>query len=111
MGFRERQDERKAADVSTGLHDFSWEEGTVPLLHSGFTEPCLRDENKSQLAVQIYFSDGRYWARIQDREIQEQAFWDAGTLVAFFERLDGALRGDDLIWKPMRQSGNWNGNR
>lgn len=78
--------------------DLSWEEETIPLLHSGFTEPTSKDPSKGTLTIQLFFSNGSYRIRIQDRERGEQAFLDCGSLNGCFERLEAALREAELDW-------------
>lgn len=100
MSYADQRAQRLERDANQSLHDFDWEVKNVPLLHSGFLEPCKRDESKSTLFVSIWFSGGNYRLRIQDRELNEKAFLVVGTLCDAFANLEHALRENLLEWTP-----------
>lgn len=104
MGFLEQRQKAKEETTNGYRFDFSWEKQHVPLLHDGFLESVEGSEGKSVLSIQLFFSNGRYRARIQDRQNREQAFCDVGTLAEAFEVLERGLREDQLDWMPYQES-------
>lgn len=106
MSYAERRKRSEDNDQSHYRHDFGWEEQQLPVLHSGFTEPVSKHPEKSRLFVSLFFANGSYRARIQDRETDEKAFLDVGTLREFLDKVESALANDALDWTPDRQSRN-----
>lgn len=87
-------------------HDHSWEETTVPNLHSGFIEACPNKPGTTQLTVTLFYHDGSYQARILDRANDEKGFVELGTLAQALERLEEALVTDRVRWRPDSASRN-----
>jgi hypothetical protein len=106
MSYADKRKQRIEENANVSRHDFDWEEKQVPLLHSGFLEPCERNAEKSTLQVTFWFQGGSYRCRIQDRSSDEKAFLDVGTLCDAFANLETALRENLLDWSPDKFSRN-----
>lgn len=106
MSYADKRKERAESETNTSRFDFSWEERETPLLHSGFTEPCSGDETKSVLFISIWFANGSYRCRIQDRQADEKAFFELGTLQSCFTTIEAHLNKGSLDWTPDRAARN-----
>lgn len=100
MSYAEKRQKRKDSDVNLSRHDFDWEQERTPLLHDGFQEVCAGDSGRGVLFVSFWFANGSYRCRIQDRQSDEKAFLDVGTLEGSWERVEHALANDALDWTP-----------
>ena len=100
MSYAESRKARQESDVNVGRHDFDWEEQQCPTLHSGFLEPCSGNADKSALFLSIWFSNGSYRVRLQDRSSDEKCFADIGTLKSAFEKIEELLNTGSLDWSP-----------
>ena len=107
MSYAELRKQRESVDGNTDRHDFRGDLERFPMLHSGFTEACPGDHSKSVLTLSIYFSNGSYRVRVQDRARDEKAFLDVGTLSQALDRLEEAIAENALDWTPdiARRSG------
>jgi len=106
MSYADKRKERQESEANTSRFDFSREERETPLLHSGFLESCQGDENKSVLFISIWFANGSYRCRIQDRQADEKAFFELGTLHDCFQKLEAVLNNGTLDWTPDRAARN-----
>lgn len=110
MSYVKIKEARKAGETNEALVDFGWEVERVPLLHSGFIEATTHDETKSILAIQIYFQNGTYRARVQDREDNIHAFINGSNLESLLDVIEEALRVGSLDWQQTKPfSGHRNG--
>lgn len=100
MDYAELRKQRQDKDASTDRFDHSWEQAHCPVLHSGFLECLNGDESKSALFLSLWYSNGAYRVRLEDRQAEEKAFLEVGGLEELFERLDGVLRSTGLDWSP-----------
>ena len=100
MSYAESRKARQERDVNVGRHDFSWEESECPTLHSGFMEPAKEGGDKSALFLSIWFSNGSYRIRLQDRSSDEKSFADIGTLDQCFQKVEESLNNGSLDWSP-----------
>lgn len=100
MSYAEQKAKRQAEDANVGRHDFSWEEKELPTLHSGFMEPCVNKPEHSTLFLSLWFNNGSYRFRLQDRSSDEKCFGDAGTLREAFQAIERMLVSGDLDWTP-----------
>jgi len=94
--------QRQQTDANFAPVDHSWEEERLPTLHSGFIETTTKDLTRSQLAVQIYFCNGTYRARVQDREEGLQAFVQGTNLESLLDCIEAALNSRTLDWSLMK---------
>lgn len=106
MSWSSLKSKRESEDVNFAVVDHSWEEERLPTLHSGFSEPTTKDLNRSQLAIQIYFTNGTYRARVQDREDGLQAFVQGTNLESLLDVVEAALNSRTLDWSIMKGSNN-----
>lgn len=111
MSYAEKRKEREEGSVNLSRHAFDWEQERTPLLHDGFQEACTGNPSKGVLFVSFWFANGSYRCRIQDRQADEKAFLDVGTLDGVWERLEKALAADELDWSPDHVSRNGHGSR
>lgn len=110
MSYAERRKERAEAEQNTDVVDFTWEEQNTSLLHSGFIEPTNQNPPKSRLQVHVYYDMGRYWIRLEDRTLNEQAFTTISSLASLFQELEEKLQADELVFRPSRSGRNGYGN-
>jgi len=108
MSFLARREAARQNDQNVSRHDFSWEEQNVPLLHSGFTEPNPHRSEYGILYLSVWFKDGGYRIRLQDRSSDEKAFLEVGTLGALFSEIEHALDTESMSWSADRASRNGN---
>lgn len=106
MSYTEQRDARKSSEVNNTRHEFEWELEHVPLLHSGFMEPTPNRPEYGILFLSIWFANGSYRIRLQDRGNDEKAFLDCGTLDGVFQLLEQHLIAGTLDWTPDRASRN-----
>lgn len=100
MSYAEQRERRQKEDANVSKHDFGWEEEQLPMLHSGFLERCKGDDSKSAFFLSIFFANGEYRCRLQDRQADEKAFIRVTSLRGLFEQLEAALSADDVEWTP-----------
>ncbi len=100
MSYVEQKKKRQEESVNVGRFDFGWEVEHLPTLHSGFLEPCAGDESKSTLFLSLWFSNGSYRFRLQDRSSDEKAFGECGTLAEAFSTIEEKLNAGTLDWSP-----------
>lgn len=105
MSYADKRKLRTADEANQDRHDFTWEEQNIPLLHTGFMERVSGAADKGTLFISFWFSNGEYKCRIQDRNVNEKAFFAAGTLVDVWTRIEAALEQWNLEWTPDNQRG------
>lgn len=103
MSWSSLKSDQRTSDENFAPVDHSWEEERLPTLHSGFIEPTTKDLTRSQLAIQIYFTNGTYRARVQDREDGLQAFVQGTNLETLLDVVEAALNSRTLDWSIMRE--------
>jgi hypothetical protein len=105
--YSDIREAQKQEEVSQDAKAFQWEKENIPLLHSGFTSPSEKDPAKAILGLSVYFDDGAYVARLQDRDAGERAFMEVGSLSKLFDQLELALKSGRLHFKKVT---NYRGN-
>lgn len=94
------RDRRANAAEPIDAHDYSREEQEVPLVHAGFVERVPNNPDWSALLVTVWFSQGKYTCRVQDRVGGDRAFFDSPSLLGLWQALDEAMTRDELVWRP-----------
>ena len=93
--------------VNTDPDHHKWEMDTMPVLHSGLTTGCVNDPSKNILYLSLYYDNGTYIVRLQDKSSKEKAFLEVSSLKDLFKVLEVKLKSGKLVWKPDRV---WTGN-
>lgn len=104
MSYAEQRKQRQESEVNVGRHDFGWEEEHLPTLHSGFLEPCAGNADRSTLFLSLWFANGSYRFRLQDRSSDEKCFGDTGTLAEAFTVIERMLNDGTLDWSPDKRA-------
>lgn len=100
MSYSQLRESRQKDDANCDRFDFSWELESIPLLHSGMTETCRNNPAKSVLGLSIFFANGSYRVRIEDRQEDEKAFLELGNLREAWITIEAAIQENRLDWTP-----------
>ncbi len=107
MHYLDLREAQKSELVNTDPNLHKWEVDTVPVLHSGFTTGCIDNPSKQILYLSVFYSDGSYMCRLQDRTTKEIAFLEVKGLKGLFQELEQKLKTGKLAWKSEKK---WQGN-
>lgn len=100
MDFLEAREAQKSSEVNHDSEVYQWEKDNVATLHSGFTTSCIHDPNWNVLFLSMWFANGCYMVRLQDRENKERCFVEMETIDKLFQVLDLKMKTGRLPWRP-----------
>ena len=100
MDFLEAREAQQNSEVNEDSVEHLWEKDNVPTIHSGFTTTCLNDPNWNVLFLSLWYANGSYVVRLQDRENKMRAFVEVESLDKLFQVLDLKIKSGRIPWKP-----------
>ena len=100
MDFLDTRAAQKNSEVNEDVETYQWEKDNVPTIHSGFSQACIHDPNWNILFLSMWFANGTYVVRLQDRENKERCFVEMETLDKMFQVIDLKMKSGRLNWKP-----------
>jgi hypothetical protein len=100
MHFNDIREAQSKEEINLDLRDHIWEKDNMECLHSGFTTGCSDDPNFRVLFLSLWYRDGMYIVRLQDREKGERCYVETETLENLFQNLELLLKSGRLKWKP-----------
>lgn len=103
MSYETLRNRRQQVTTDLDHTAFEQERTAVPTLHSGFLQHTTKDPNKSILQLHLYFANGSYVVRLEDREDDVQTFIECPTMVGCLDEVERQISSELCRWVPMRR--------
>ena len=104
MEFNDLREMMKADSTEVEGNNFSWEEEHCPTLHNGFSTASKKEPKFNCLYQSMWFSQGIYLVRLNDKETATTAYLELETLKDFWETIEGKLVTGKLPFRQARNS-------
>lgn len=102
MHFNDIREASKDQEYNHDIKKHDWEHDNMPTLHSGFTTGTSDEPKWNVLFMSLYYNEGSYMVRLQDRQTHERAFVEIDTLEGLFPTLELLLCSGRLKFRPER---------
>lgn len=109
MHFNDMREAQHKDSVNHHELEFAWENEKCPCLHSGFITGSSADPKFNVLYLSMWFAEGIYLVRLNDRETRSTAYIELDSLKDFFETIELKLAAGRVAFRPSKTSekGNW----
>ena len=102
MHFNDIREAQQNQQVNIDPSSHEWEQEHMPTLHSGFTSGTSKDPKWNVLFMSMWYKEGMYMVRLQDRETGQRAFIEIESLDNIWRELEIKLVSGRMAWRDDR---------